>query len=65
MAVSKLDIEVSRPDQLELLRIFCLENKRVNLEKLTLNAYAIQSQSGYQYELSLLGGIAPRKIEIK
>ncbi len=65
IAASRLDIELTRKDQIDLLRIFCSENRRVNLEKLTLNAYALEISSGYQYDLSLLGNIAPRKLWIK
>ena len=47
------------------MRVFCQENKRANIESLSINGYALEASSGYQYELSALGGINPKKLYIK
>jgi hypothetical protein len=65
ISVSKLQIEISRRDQLDLMRVFCKENKRANIESLTINGYALEASGGYQYDLSIIGGINPKKLYIK
>ncbi len=47
------------------MRVFCKENKRVNIESLTINGYALEASGGYQYDMSIFAGINPKKLNIK
>jgi hypothetical protein len=48
-----------------MMRVFCQENRRANIESLTITGYALESKSGKNYELTSLGGINPKKLSIK